>query len=316
MFANKMDEYSRGVEDATNMTISVIIPHLNQPEFLQESLTAVHSQSDHGARVEVIVVDNGSQVMPTEICDRWPGVTLLREETPGPGPARNKGIEIASGEVLAFVDADCRAHRGWLAAIERAFSDRGTDVIGGDVQVPFADPQDPTPLECYERIYAYRNQNYIRSGYSGTGNLAMRKSAFEAVGPFAGIEVAEDRDWGHRAGRAGFSISYVPEMIVYHPARQAFSEMRRKWDRHIMHDFSRVKGVGDRLRWLLRAVAVAASPLGEVWRVVTSDRLSGARQRWRAFRCLVRTRLYRSKRMISLIFGSGQHSAEGVWNRD
>ncbi len=316
MLLTSIDLPSDSTESTRAVTISVIIPHLNQPEFLRQSLAAIHAQEGLESRYEVIVVDNGSQSLPDAICAEFEGVRLLRQDTPGPGPARNTGIAAASGDILAFIDADCRAHPRWLASIERAFADPEVQVIGGDVRVPIADADHPTALECYERIYAYRNRAYIASGYSGTGNLAMRARAFERVGPFAGIGVAEDRDWGLRAGRLGIAIRYVPEMIVYHPARREFSEMKQKWDRHILHDFSRVSGLGGRLRWVLRALAIGLSPLGEALRIARSDRISGLRQRWLALRCLTRIRLYRCWRMLRVLFDPDASSAEKVWNRN
>ncbi len=295
------------------LILSVIIPHLNQPTHLEHGLQALAEQEDVQRDVEIIVVDNGSSELPEAICARWPNVRLAQEAAPGPGPARNRGIAAAQGDLLAFIDADCRAHPRWLASIEAAFADPETQVIGGDVQVPFADPAHPTALECYERIYAYRNRKYIASGYSGTGNLAMRRSAYEAVGPFGGIEIAEDRDWGHRAGAAGIGIRYVPEMIVYHPARTEFAEMRRKWDRHIAHDFSNLRGAKGAVRWILRALAIAASPIGELPRILTSSRIRGPKQRLLAFWALVRIRLYRAWRMLALLLRPGGKDAGSAW---
>jgi len=73
-------------------------------------------------------------------------------------------------------------------------------VVGGDVRIAVANPRRLTHLEAYESIFAYRQQEYIETmGFSGTGNLAVGREDFERIGPFAGIEVAEDRDWGRRA---------------------------------------------------------------------------------------------------------------------
>ncbi len=316
MLLTSIDLPSDAKENIGAVKISVIIPHLNQPGFLRDCLAAIHAQEGLESSYEVIVVDNGSRSLPEAVCAQFEGVRLLREDRPGPGPARNAGIAAASGEILAFIDADCRAHPRWLATIERAFGDPEVQVIGGDVQVPIADSRHPTALECYERIYAYRNRAYIASGYSGTGNLAMRARTYERVGPFAGVDVAEDRDWGMRAGKLGIAIRYVPEMVVYHPARREFSEMKNKWDRHVLHDFSRVSGLAGRLGWVLRALAIGLSPLGEALRIATSERISGMRQRWLALRCLTRIRLYRCWRMLRVLFDRGARSAEKVWNRN
>ncbi|PHQ98146.1 MAG: hypothetical protein COB40_01315 [Marinosulfonomonas sp.] len=189
-------------------------------------------------------------------------------------------------------------------------------MIGGDVQVPFVDESQPTSLECYERIYGFRNREYIASGYSGTGNLAMRPAAYINVGPFAGIELAEDRDWGLRAKGLGITTHYVADMIVYHPARQNFLEMQQKWDRHIAHEFSNVGSYKDRIKWVSRAIAVGLSPLGEIPKVLNSDRVTGVKQRRLAFACLTRIRLYRFRKMVAVLVRGNGHALSGAWNRE
>lgn len=161
-------------------------------------------------RVEIIVVDNGSRELPRALCDEF-GARLVTEATPGHGPARNKGISVSSAPILAFIDADCFADRHWLLAIAETFRDPAVLVIGGDVHIGLADTRRMTALEAYETIYAYRQKEYFeRHGFSGTGNLAMRRPVFERVGPFAGIAVVEDRDWGRCTNAKGSAILYPP----------------------------------------------------------------------------------------------------------
>lgn len=298
------------------MLITVVVPHLNQPAFLETGLAALHAQEGVKSEIEIIVVDNGSRELPESICAKWSNVRLVSESVPGPGPARNKGVQHANGELLAFIDADCKAHPGWLSAIERAFEDPECMIIGGDVRVGYEQPSSPTFLEPYESIYSYRNNEHIAEGFSGTGNLSARASVVKEVGPFAGISVAEDRDWGLRAGKAGFKIRYVPEMIVYHPARKTFRELTQKWDRHIAHDYEwiRKRPLGA-LKWLARAVAVAGSPALELRTIAMSDRVSGLHERVLAFLCLARIRLYRGQRMLAMLFEGNSHAVSGAWNR-
>lgn len=298
------------------MLISVIIPHLNQEDHLRIGLEALHAQRGIASSVEIIVVDNGSETLPEAICRVWPDVRLVSETIPGPGPARNRGVREARGEILAFIDADCRADPGWLAAIEAAFADEQTQIIGGDVRVGYAHPARPTFLEPYESIYSYRNNEHIAEGFSGTGNLATLPSVVLEIGPFAGIEVAEDRDWGLRAGAAGYKIRYVPEMIVFHPARKTFAELTWKWDRHIAHDYElfRSRRFGS-LRWLARAILIAGSPLFELKTVFLSPRVSGLRERILAMLCLIAIRVYRGGRMIGVLLSSDTQKISGAWNR-
>lgn len=294
--------------------ISVVIPHLNQHEMLDRCLTSLA----RGTRLpdEVIVVDNGSHELPEAICADHRGVQLLSEPTPGPGPARNTGIAVATGEVLAFIDADCIADAGWLSSVETAFEDPSADVLGGDVRIASADPSHLTALEAYESIYGYRMDIYIRrDGYTGTGNLAARRQVLEAVGPFAGIAVAEDRDWGRRATAAGYDLRYVPTMRVYHPARPTFAELTRKWDRHLAHFYTEaVARPRGRLRWAVRTLAVALSPVVEVLTVIRSDRLDNPGDRVRAFGIVLRIRLYRAGVMAWLLGGGDPGRLTGAWN--
>ena len=295
--------------------ISVIIPHLNQPDMLARclaSLMAAQRLPD-----EVIVVDNGSQSLPSAICDGCAGVRLLQETQPGPGPARNLGIAHAVGDILAFIDADCLADPGWLVTAQRAMADPQAMILGGDVRIAYADPARLTDLEAYESIYAYRMDRYIaREGFTGTGNLVVRRQVMQDVGPFAGIGVAEDRDWGQRATAKGYAIRYIARMKVYHPARTSFAELRQKWDRHMAHDFilARKTGLG-RVKWAIKTLAMAASPLAELPRILLSDRITGLRSRVLAFWALGRIRLYRSQKMLWLMFGGDPERLAGRWNR-
>jgi len=298
------------------MLISVVIPHLNQENYLSIGLDALHAQRGTKSKIEFIVVDNGSVRLPELVCSRWPDVRLVLEPTPGPGPARNRGVHEARGDILAFIDADCRADSGWLAAIEAAFADGQTQIIGGDVRVGYEQPARPTFVEPYESIYSYRNREHIAEGFSGTGNLATLPAVMAAIGPFAGIDVAEDQDWGLRASAAGYVIRYVPEMVVYHPARKTFSELTAKWDRHIAHHYGRTRAQRlSTLRWLARAIAVAGSPVFDMRTLLSSPRVSGPRERLLAFFCLVAIRLYRAHRMVGVLLRDDGAATLRGWNR-
>lgn len=297
------------------MLISVVIPHFNQEDYLRTCLERLRAQKGCTANVEIIVVDNGSRRMPDAVCAEFPVVRLLSETIPGPGPARNRGAGVAQGDVLAFIDADCHADPGWLSAIEATFDDPAMQIIGGDVRVGYAVPGRPSFIEPYEAIYSYRNNEHIAQGYSGTGNLATRPEILCHVGPFAGIEVAEDYDWGLRAGALGYRTCYVEAMIVYHPARANLSELTRKWDRHIAHDYrDRAQTLTGTAKWILKALALVASPLAEVPTILTSPRISGGKERLLAFNCLCVIRGYRSYAMFRAMV-TGKIGARSDWER-
>jgi glycosyltransferase involved in cell wall biosynthesis len=298
-----------------SLRISVVIPHLNQPEMLARclaSLAACRRRAD-----QIIVVDNGSTSLPADICARHPGVTLLQEASPGPGPARNLGVAKANGDVLAFIDADCLADPDWLLVAETAMADPSAAILGGDVRIAYVDPARLTMLEAYESIYAYRMDRYIaREGFTGTGNLVVRRDVMADVGPFAGIGVAEDRDWGQRATAKGCSIRYVAGMKVYHPARLQFRELFRKWDRHMAHAFIDAQTRrGGTVKWAAKTLAMGLSPIVEIPRILLSARIGGARARGLAMAGLIRIRVYRAGKMVWLLAGGDPKRLAGRWNR-
>ena len=173
------------IEDS-DVQISVVVPHFNQGDQLRRCLELLHSQTFDLGKVEIVVVDNGSDVLPSAICAEFPNVRLEHEPRPGPGPARNRGVGVSRAPILAFIDADCFADHHWLATIATVFDDEQVQIIGGDVRIAVADASRLTALEAYESVFAYRQQEYIeKQGFSGTGNLAMRRSVFERSVPSA-----------------------------------------------------------------------------------------------------------------------------------
>lgn len=299
--------------------ISVVIAHLNQPALLGRCLAALARQSLAPDRFEVIVVDNDSRrgpphQSPEAVVARFPGVRLAHEGEPGPGPARNLGASLARGAILAFTDADCVPDPGWLAAIEARFAaEPRLEILGGRVRVFPERPEDVTPAEAFQMVYAFRQELYItRQGFSVTANLAVRREIFAAVGPFAGLDMSEDVDWGRRATGAGHRIAYAPEVCVLHPARHGMAELRATWDRHMTHFYRLARGPLGRIRWVATIPVMALSPLAGIPAILLARDL-GPRNRWRAFRGLVAIRLYRAVRMATMLKGDLDGAAR--WNR-
>src|SRR5882757_3821364 len=273
--------------------ISVIIPHLNQPDGLEACLGSLYSQTLERSAFEVIVVDNGSASLPRAVIERYPGTLLLQELKPGPGPARNRGAEAASAEIFAFTDSDCRAHPDWLNHALRTLQGAPhRTILGGDVQIWREPNTTITALEAYESVFSYRFKLYIEQhGFCGTGNLVARSDAFEKIGPFAGIECAEDMEWGQRARHAGFRFRYVPKMIVFHPARRSLRELDEQWDRHTQHFRNMAEGKSAwKIRWTLRALAILISPFVDFTKVLASDRIKGFPARLKAIKVLFQVR--------------------------
>ena len=297
--------------------ISVVVAHLNQPEPLKALLASLYAQDFDMGTAEVIVVDNGSRTLPREVVSAFPAAILAEEAEPGPGHARNRGVALARAPLVAFTDSDCRVAPDWLAAILARFADPALEILGGEIRMTTEIPGDPSPAEAFDCVYGYEQRDYIeRQGFSVTANMAARRALFERVGPFSGIEIAEDMDWGQRATALGHLTRYAPEVVVLHPARRTMAELYAKWDRNISHHYRvQAQGMGGRLRWVLRALALAVSAPAEIPHLLTTDRLPTARARVRAFRGLAALRADRAWAMLAALAGDRARAGNLRWNR-
>jgi GT2 family glycosyltransferase len=300
---------------------SVIIPHFQMPEALDRCLASVKAQTLDRGRVEIIVVDNNSAAFPHEVAARHPDVQFLSEARPGPGLARNTGAAAAKAELLVFIDADCRAAPGWLQAAVRALEQGAHDglkdgIVGGDVCIDFLNDARLTGIEAYEAVFAYRQRMYIeKMGFSGTGNLGTFKPVLADVGPFGGIDIAEDKDWGQRATAKGYRVRYIDDMRIYHPGRTSFAELQRKWQRHIAHSLAAHHKAGKPLwRWQLFCTALILSIPVDGLRLLFSPRLSGLKNRLRGIGVLARLRLWRARQGLLAARGHGP-TAGDTWTR-
>lgn len=303
--------------DENAPTISVIIPHLNQHEAVLRCLASVCAQRYPADRMDIILADNGSAGNLSSVRRAFPHIRMVREERPGPGLARNAGVAVAQGDILAFVDADCRAHPLWLRAAATALTQPGSSgVVGGDVRIDLADPDHLTGLEAYESVFAYRQALYIRKmHFSGTGNLAMWRTVYDAVGPFGGIEIAEDRDWGRRALLKGYRTLYAPNMIVFHPARTDLADMEAKWRRQTAHDLADHRAANrPGVFWLARIAAVIGVTPLHALRLLFSPRVPSLSARMRGMATLLAIRALRVRQMLLQWVRREERVAQD-WNR-
>lgn len=297
--------------------LTVIIPHLNDQDGLARTLATLMRERQDVPGLEIIVIDNGSPNPPLELTKAH-DAHLLHEPVPGPGPARSTGTRAANSPVLAFIDSDCTAEPGWAKGILEHFERPDAEpIMGGEINIELREPGHPDMVEAYECVYSYRQPLYIhKQNYSSTANLAMRAEVFEAVGDFAGIAIAEDRDWGERASAMGYAIAYHPHIKVSTPARSDFAAVRKKTDRQIGHDYAILgNDLKSRLRWGIKAIALIGSPVGEILRIAASKRISGLRAKLLALIGVTRARTYRGWLMLLLLFKPDDGSMSGRWNR-
>lgn len=209
--------------------VSVIIPAYNDVVRLRRCLDAIQRQTLGADKVEVLVVDNGSEPPLDTLASEYPGVAFLRENRPGSYNARNAGCRAARGRVLAFTDADCRPHPDWLEQALLHFERHpDTAAIGGAIVLDRS--AHPTAAELYEHTISFDQERFVKErGFAATANLAARRETFEVVGLFNGeLRSGGDCDWGRRLAAAGLRMDYLETAGIAHPPRRTFAELVRK----------------------------------------------------------------------------------------
>jgi len=234
-----ISEPPRGIPKSPNPVecfVSVIVPFFNSIDSLGRCLRAIEEQTLERQQLEIIAVDDGSTESLNRIVQEFPETCFLRQEKRGPYSARNRGLDVAKGDVVAFTDADCVPDRRWLACGLDALiagEEKGVEFVGGRVEFFFRDAQSPRAVELYDSM-TFMQQERLASerGFVVTANLLAWRRVFTEVGPFDGtLRSGGDGEWGTRATARGYGLSYAPDAIVRHPARYSLAEIVTKWKR-------------------------------------------------------------------------------------
>jgi glycosyltransferase involved in cell wall biosynthesis len=210
--------------------VSVIIPVFNDGERLQLCLAVLAQQTYGRSHFEIIVIDNGSEdfdLVQTAVAP-YDNVMLIFEPTPGSYAARNKGLALAQGDIIAFTDADCIPASDWLAqGVEQLQSTPNCGQVIGPIEIFLTNPHRPTPVELYESITGFPQERLLKQGRGGvTANLFTWRSVLDVVGHFdAQLKSGGDVEWGQRVYTKGYKQVYGKSVLVQHPARSSFAEL-------------------------------------------------------------------------------------------
>ncbi len=209
--------------------LAVIIPVHNGGEQLRRCLQAVRSSEIRPD--EVIVVDDASTDGSADVAQRAGAqVVRLSPPTHGPGFARNRGAEIAQGEILFFVDSDVVLHPDTLGlALETLRGDAALDACFGSYDDA---PAAPGFVSQYKNLmHHYVHPHAAESAATfWTGCGAIRKTALQQAGGFGEDHKKpsiEDVELGIRLRRQGKRIRLVKAMQGTHLKRWTFVKLLR-----------------------------------------------------------------------------------------
>ncbi len=204
--------------------ISVIVPSYNSHKTIQYTLDHLLSQDGNFIK-EIIVVDSSDDGKTKTIIDRYDDkiVILNLNDKTIPAVGRNKGAEVAKGEILAFIDSDAFPAPDWSKEI-MAGHESGIFVGGGAYNIP--DKQKLSPLALAQFFLQF--SEFFQIGSQGkrefvpSCNLYCDKKVFFQSGGFPEIRAMEDVQFGRNVNKIK-ELEFLPRLIVYHIFRESYS---------------------------------------------------------------------------------------------
>jgi len=182
--------------------VSVVIPAHNAGKSLAAALHSV-AQQDYSP-IEIIVVDDGSTDDTVAVARAFrPAVRIISQPQSGAGGARNAGVAVARGELLAFLDADDLMVQGALGKLAgMLLRSEDLDLVYGEV------------IEFHETLQGAAVERPPVAA-ALPGSTQVRKCAFDRVGPFrTDLRIGEFIDWGARAKELGLKAAILREPVL------------------------------------------------------------------------------------------------------
>ncbi len=213
---------------ARHPRVSVVVACYNGSRTLQACLESL--QNLRYPDYEVILVDDGSTDDTPQLAAQFPQVRYLSQPNLGLSSARNTGIEAATGEIVAFTDADCRADEDWLYYLVSDLVGSRFAGIGGHNFLPPEDswvaacvmvsPGGPAHVMLSDRI----------AEHIPGCNMAFWRWALVEIGCFDPVFrlAGDDVDLCWRLQQHGYQLGFSPAGFVWHYRRSTIATYLRQ----------------------------------------------------------------------------------------
>jgi glycosyltransferase involved in cell wall biosynthesis len=199
--------------------ISCIVPVFNGERYLREALESIFAQTY--CPLEIVIADDGSTDGTSKIIGSFGDrVRCLKQRNQGPSAARNLGLRAATGEFIAFLDADDLWHPEKLTRQMERFHARPEL----DYCVTYAQNFWSPELDAEAARYQSHRISRPLPGYV-TQTLVARRVLFDTVGLFnAALPHGDSTEWFLRAAEYGAVMELLPQVLVYrrlHPMNRS-----------------------------------------------------------------------------------------------
>lgn len=242
------------------MSISVIICSYNRASLLKSALRSLTQQTLMPKQFEVIVVDDNSNDETAEVCDTMrcelPNLKYVSTDTNvGSGPARNLGIEMATGNHILFMDDDCLAAENWVERLSSVLNQE--PIVAGAVASPTSNYFKLCHnIAQFHAVMPGQNDGPIE--FLAGANMAFRRSVLKELNGFQkNRKYAPDWEIVLRARMKGYCPFFVSDAVVTHdPDRTTLTSILKYSTEHASETIL----LRNKYRSLLRAPFFLRSP--------------------------------------------------------
>jgi GT2 family glycosyltransferase len=229
--------------------VSVVVCTHNGAPTLRECLEALRHQ--RYARYEVLVIDDGSTDATPDTAREFEFAHYHRQDHAGLSAARNLGMKLAKGSILAYTDDDCMPDEDWILHLASAFDDEQWVAAGGPNIPPPARNLTEAVVAVAPGAPTHVLLNDVEAEHLPGCNLSIRKSALEAIGGFREEfrAAGDDVDVCWRLQAAGGRLCFVPGAVVWHHRRAAVRGYLRQQSGYGRAEALLIGRFADRFAW-------------------------------------------------------------------
>lgn len=197
------------------LRLSIVIASYNSKNTIAGCLRSLEDQISDGS-AEIVVVDSSTDGTGELVKSGFPKVKLFEfKERKFPGDARNFGVSMAKGEIIAFIDADCMAEKSWVEHILNAQQGE-IPVVGGAISN--GNPESHVGWATYFCEFGGW-MPHLPKGFINeipTCCLSLRRWVFDRYGPFLEGTYCSDTAFHWRLEKEGIQVQFDPTITVFH----------------------------------------------------------------------------------------------------
>ena len=266
-------------------TVSVVICAYTDERWtlLQKSVASIGSQTYPPIEI-ILCIDHNDELLrksekyfSAERPAGAPPITVVANKYDGRlGSARNTGVELAVGDVVAFLDDDASAAADWLERLTAPYDDERVGAVGGAPLPVFEGTRPGWFPQEFNWVFgcAYKGMPTRRAPLEHLigANMSARRSALQEIGGFHS-DNHDDMDMCHRIAFAKYEVIYEPSAVVHHFVPASRTTWTYFWRRCFFVNRGKVAAFAD-----MQEAASLQAELSFVARTLTTGALAELRQ--------------------------------------